>query len=104
MWTGFTVGVLCICSVLACCRPRFIKVLNKELYYAVRRKGVVMFCPLELIILWKALGSSNAARVQSACKCDPVYFALVLSLNNNRRPKLDVSYMLYPYVICLIEL
>lgn len=81
-------------------------VLNKGLYYAVLRKGVVMFCPLELIMLWKAFGSSNAARVQSACKCDPVYFILALRVNNNnnRRPKLDVSYMLYPYVICLIVL
>lgn len=104
MWTGFTVWFLCVRSVLAYNRPHFIKVLNKGLYYAVRRKGVVMFCPLELIILWKALGSSNAARVQSACKRDPVYFTLVLSVNNNQRAKLDVSYMLYPYVICLIAL
>lgn len=97
-------GVLCICSVLAYCRPHFIEVLNKGLYYAVSRKGVVMFCPLELIILWKAFGSSHAAGVQSACKCNPVYFILVLGVNNNRRPKLDVSYMLYLYVICLIVL
>lgn len=97
-------GILCICSVLAYCRPHFIKVLNKGLYYAVRGKGVVMFCPLDLIILWKALGVIKCIRVQSACKCDPVSFTLVLVVNNNQRPKLDVSYMLYPYVICLIIL
>lgn len=93
-------GSICV-YVLAYCRPHFIRVLNKRLYYAVCRKCVVMFCPPELIIVWKASGSSNAARVQSACKCDPVYFTLVL---NNWWPKLDVSYMLHPYVICLLVL
>lgn len=84
------------------CRPHFIKVSNKGLCYVVHGKCVVMFCSFG--IDYKALGSSNAAGEQSACKCDVFYFTLVPGVNNNQWPKLDVSYMLYTYVICLIVL
>lgn len=46
MWTGVDVGILCICCVLACSGPLFIRVLNKELYCALRWNGVVMFLSL----------------------------------------------------------
>lgn len=88
--------------VVAYCRHYFIKELNKGLYYTVCSKCVVMFCPLDLIILLrKRRGHRTQQRVQSACKCDPVYFTLG---NNNRRPKLDASYMLCLYVTCLTVL
>ena len=47
-------------------------------------------------------GHQMRGRVQSACKCDLVCFTLVLSVNNNRQPKLDASHVFYPYVICLL--
>lgn len=38
MWTEYT----CV-YVLACCRPHYIRLLNKGLYYALCGKGVVIF-------------------------------------------------------------
>lgn len=98
---GNVVFFFSICSLLTYFKSNFIKVSNKEFCCVVRGKCLVMFCPLKLLQNFR---SSKAAGEQSACKCDLVYFPLVPGVNNNQWPELDVSYMLYTYVICLIVL
>lgn len=89
-------GSFCV-YVLAYCRPYYIRVLNKGLYYAwMQKRCCDILSPG--ILPWKALGSANAAKVQSACKCDPLYFTVL----DSWQQQLDLSFMFYPYVICVI--
>lgn len=66
MWTGFSVGVLCICSVLAYCRPCLIKVLNKGLYYAVCRERC---CDVLSLGINYTLESFGVSKCSKSAKC-----------------------------------
>lgn len=72
MWT---VGDLCICSVLAYCGHYFIKVLNKGLYYAVRRNGCDV---LSLGINYTLWGHQMQQECKVHANVTQFYFTLVL--------------------------